>query len=132
MIEELKELVTLLNSLPQLALWVALGFWAYKVIIVGSIYGVIRFVSAKMFEHLSLRKNPPPVDVDLRGKVEGIVITREVEGLLTQIKRLRGLQSTLTGGKRSEYIHRAEIEWLQVQIDAELRCQSEAAERKAA
>jgi len=50
MIEELKQLVQLVNSLPQLALWVAIGFWAYKVIIVGSIYGVIRFVVYKAYD----------------------------------------------------------------------------------
>lgn len=42
--EEIKELINLINQLPHLAMWVLVGFWAYKVIVVGSIYGLIKFV----------------------------------------------------------------------------------------
>lgn len=48
MIEELKELVGVIANLPQLALWVVIGVWAYKVLIVGSVYGVIRFSIVKV------------------------------------------------------------------------------------
>ena len=48
--DELKELVGLINSLPQIALWVMVGFWAYKVIVVGSVYGVIRLAISKAYE----------------------------------------------------------------------------------
>ena len=47
---ELKELVGLINSLPQIALWVMVGFWAYKVIVVGSVYGVIRLAIGKGYD----------------------------------------------------------------------------------
>ena len=56
MLEEFKELVQLLNNLPHLALWVAAGFWAYKVIVIGSIYGLIRFAIDKLHDWLTKPK----------------------------------------------------------------------------
>lgn len=52
MLEEVKELVQLINSLPHLALWVMAGFWVYKVVMIGSIYGLIHFAIDKMHDWL--------------------------------------------------------------------------------
>jgi len=40
--DELKEIAHLIGSLPTLAVWVLVGFWCYKVVVIGSIYGVIK------------------------------------------------------------------------------------------
>jgi len=61
---ELKELVGLINSLPQIALWVMVGFWAYKVIVVGSVYGVIRLCITKGYEAYT---KPRVVQFDIQG-----------------------------------------------------------------
>lgn len=48
--EELKELVEVINTLPHLALWIIAGVTLYKVVVVGSIYGVIRYAVGKFVE----------------------------------------------------------------------------------
>lgn len=40
--EELKELIDLISKLPELAIWVLVAFWVYKVIVIGSIFGIIK------------------------------------------------------------------------------------------
>jgi len=58
MVDELKELIAVVNSLPQLALWVAVGFWAYKVIIIGSVYGVIKLAINKAYSAMTRPGSP--------------------------------------------------------------------------
>lgn len=48
--EELKLLIEMVANLPALAVWVLAGYLAYKVAIVGSIYGVIRLAITKLYE----------------------------------------------------------------------------------
>ena len=38
----------MVNQLPTLAIWVLVGFWCYKVVCVGSIYGIIRLAINKL------------------------------------------------------------------------------------
>lgn len=92
--EELKIIVDMIASLPQMALWVLIGFWAYKVIIVGSIYGVIRFVADKIY--LIFTK---PKEVSLGG----IALNENVASfLIGQISRISS----------TNYIHHSDVVWL--------------------
>jgi len=45
--DELKLLIDMVANLPTLAVWVLVGYLAYKVVVVGSIYGVIRLLIIK-------------------------------------------------------------------------------------
>ena len=45
--EALKALVELIAALPQLVIWGFLALLAYKVVLVGSIYGVVRLLIIK-------------------------------------------------------------------------------------
>jgi len=56
--EELKILVEMVASLPQMALWVIAFFFIYKVMVIGSIYGVIRFCVGK-FHDVLIKERPP-------------------------------------------------------------------------
>lgn len=58
--DELKELVGLIKDTPTFVLWVLLGFLAYKLAVVGSIYGVIRYGLGELFGWLRERKTLPP------------------------------------------------------------------------
>ena len=49
--DELKLLIELVGQLPTMTLWVLAGFWAYKVIVVGSIYGLIKFCVEKAYSY---------------------------------------------------------------------------------
>lgn len=50
--EELKMLIEMVRDLPQLALWVLIGFFVYKIAIIGSVYGVVRLAIMKAYNVL--------------------------------------------------------------------------------
>ena len=80
--DELKLLIEMVSSLPAMAAWVLVGFFAYKVVVIGSVYGVIRLLITKTHDWLT---KPKVVVYDLRG----ICINEPVSLALTaQISRL--------------------------------------------
>lgn len=113
--EELKMLVEMVAKLPQMALWVAIGFWAYKVVVVGSVYGVIRFVAFKAHDYLVQRKVIPPEvkRIEVRAMLDGLCIGSEVEPLMAQLRRIVGKNV----GIDTQYIHRGSVAWLREAID---------------
>lgn len=54
--ETLKQLIELIKELPDVALWVLAGYFFYKIIIVGSVYGLIKFVAQKIHDVLTRPK----------------------------------------------------------------------------
>jgi hypothetical protein len=54
--EEFQLLVNLLKDLPSMALWVIAGFWVYKVIWVGSVFGIVRLAVIKTHDWLTREK----------------------------------------------------------------------------
>lgn len=105
--EELRMLLETVGKLPQMALWVAIGFWAYKVVVVGSIYGVIRFVVAKVH---SWATTPRHEIVQLRPMLAGICMQGvSADELIEQVKRAR--RST------GNYMHSSDLQWLRQAID---------------
>lgn len=103
--EELKVLIGMVNQLPQLALWVLIGFWAYKVICVGSIYGIVRFIVDRF---VKWRTAPPaPQQYVIKSKT----IDADVLHLLeVQIARL-------AGKGYYNYIHKNDVRWLEEALD---------------
>lgn len=114
--EELKLLIGMVADLPALAIWVLVAFYAYKVMIIGSIYGVIRFAIDRVHSWLTTPKTKL-VEVELRGTIDGMAITSRGShlALIAQIERLRGKAS---GG--SAYIHESDVRWLRDAIDEKL------------
>ena len=51
--EELKILIELIKDLPQTALYILLGYFLYKVLVVGSIFGLFRLFIVKLYGILS-------------------------------------------------------------------------------
>lgn len=114
---ELKALVDIVQSLPQLALWVAIGFWAYKVIIIGSIYGVIRFCVDRAYKAYTIRVEQKKYAVTEVRDWKGIgVITNSEKGMVVQLKRLR--YRFQSGAETSEYIHENGVMILEAALDA--------------
>jgi hypothetical protein len=83
MIEELKSLIQVVNGLPQLAIWVAVGFWAYKVIIIGSVYGVIRLAINKSYAAYTR-----PSKEDINVTIDGIIYYEQKKRLIGILKRV--------------------------------------------
>lgn len=111
--EELKLLVDMVAHLPQMALWVIAAFWAYKVCVVGSVYGVIRLAILKAHSWLTTPKHELR---NIRPMLDGMVITGTVEELIGQLRRIAGKGT----GIRSKYIHRCSVDWLREAIDEKI------------
>ena len=56
--EELKILIDAVSNMPKLAIWVVAMYFLFKISIVGSVYGVIRFVTQKLHDVLVKKKEP--------------------------------------------------------------------------
>lgn len=117
MLDELKVLLEMFAQLPDLALWGAIGFLIYKLAIIGSIFGVLKFTVEKLHDWAVKRKLETK-EFRMVDLVHGIVIDKEdnLKELIAQIKRIRGKGLTYT---TSEYIHTSSIEWLRFAIDAQ-------------
>ena len=119
--EELKLLVQMVASLPTLAIWIVVAFYAYKVAVVGSIYGVIRFVAQKIHDVMLAKKTLPTItqEINLADKLRGITITSDdTMGLLImQLCRLKNRGFSYKSEIGHGYIHTQSVDWLREAID---------------
>lgn len=99
--DELKLLIELVATLPAMALWVLVGFYAYKVVVIGSIYGLLRFLIDKTHSWLTAPKVT-------QFKLAGMTVNEDVAGALSaQLARLAG----------GNYIYTSDVEKLKKAID---------------
>ena len=115
--EDIKMLVEMIAGLPTLAVWVLAGFLAYKLAIIGSVYGLIRFAVDKTHDFLITRKKLPTVEQEFRmvDRLKGITISTDetLNMLIMQMQRLRGKNVNID----SPYIHEQSVLWLAKAID---------------
>lgn len=126
--EDLKLLIQMVSNLPSLAVWVLVGYLVYKVAVVGSIYGVLRFAIEKLHSYLVQRKVIPPEvkTVEVRSMLDGLAIPGlPVEALMIQLRRVVGKNL----GIKSDYIHGQSVDWLREAIDDKI-AKDLAAEKK--
>lgn len=107
--EEIKELVEIIAKLPQFALWVLVAFWCYKVICVGTLYGVIRLAIVKTHNWLV---TPERKIVQIEDRLKEICVT-SADSLLVQITRIRRRPEQM-------YIRAEDVQWLSIAIDEKL------------
>lgn len=103
--EELKEILHIIAGLPSLTVWVLVGFLVYKLAVIGSIYGTIRF-GIQQFVVWRTSTMSRPFKMGSRLIDQGVG-----EALQSQIVRL----CSTTG-----YIHHSDVVRLQRAIDAML------------
>lgn len=113
--EELKMLIEMVAELPALAIWVLIGYFVYKVFIVGSVFGIIRLFIMKAHHWLTA---PKVREVQLYDMLDEFTITEHIEPLVEQVKRIRGIETR--SGFRKSYIHLSDIVWLREAIDEKL------------
>ena len=102
MLDELKILLDLVKGLPSMAMWVLVGLFAYKVCIIGSVFGVLRLIIIKTHDWLTA-----PKKMMLGGKP----ISEEVgHALQAQISRI-----VCRSGYN--YVHASEVDALRKAID---------------
>lgn len=126
--EELKLLVQMVASLPTLAVWVIVAFYVYKISIIGSIYGCIRFGMNKLHDWAITRKTVAPItqEINFEDKLHGICISSDstINMLMQQIQRLKGIG----GFSRAMFIHLDDVNWLRDAINEKLEKEKEAKE----
>lgn len=112
--EELKQLIEAIANLPSLAIWVLAGFLMYKLAVVGSVYGLVRFAIDKWHSWKTTPKHTLEVR-ELQTAINGMVISEGdvYDALVGQIHRVRGKGVRIN----SNYIHQGGVDWLRQAID---------------
>lgn len=112
--DELRELLEIVKEMPSFALWVIAGVLVYKVAVIGSVYGVVRFGLGRLFDWLSLRKRYVK-EVELRPTIDGMCIKGVASELVAQLSRLRWVRRGEV--TPSEYIHTCGVDRLRRALD---------------
>lgn len=123
MIDAAKELMGLVSHLPEYTLWILIGLLAYKVVIIGSVYGIIRLAINK-FHDWATKPKTQEVQYSIAGKLIGgkDAVTRL--NMILDSVRIRD-----TGDKSryvSEYLHDSDLTWLETAIAEKAQRQREA------
>lgn len=103
--DELKLLIDTVAGLPTLTIWILAGYLLYKLCVIGSVYGVIKYAIQKFVEW---RTMPPPAPHPIQYKFGGFAINEDVA--LALIAQLQRLAST-------NYIHASDVTKLSKAID---------------
>lgn len=114
--EEIKVIIDAIAGLPQIALWVLIGFWCYKVVVVGSIYGVIRFTVAKLHDAYVNRHVVKHTDVSVQ--VNDLIIKGETDAFMVQLRRLVNMQEQRSKVRTTwNYMHHYGVDILKDALD---------------
>ena len=107
--EELKILVGMVAELPTMAIWVIIFYFVYKVIIVGSIYGVIKLGIRKMHEVL-IKEKEADIRIFQWFTADKLCISSDNTKKLIErcLYKIVGKGTTI----ETEYIHQAGASWL--------------------
>lgn len=112
MIEELKLVLETLGDLGASAVWLAVGFLLFKLVMYLSTTGAVVFIAKLLIERvhsvMTQKKEPEPVrDVQL----QGICITHDgtYDGLIGLI---RSLSAQLNESRTSGYFFKHNLDWL--------------------
>ena len=111
--DELKMLIDMVASLPHYVVWVLVGFMAYKLAVIGSIYGLARYVAGELFSWLKARKVEVK-EVEVREMLDGMCIGGQASSVIAQLRRVCGKGLNID----SKYIHGESAAWLRDAIDA--------------
>lgn len=111
--DELKLLVEMISNLPQMTVWVLVGYLIYKVVVVGSIYGVIRLAIGKLYDWAV---KPKIEFIEMKPMLEGMCISGTLRDLAMQIQRVGGIANKRNGS----YVGFDDAQWLREAIDEKI------------
>ena len=114
--EELKLLIGMVGDLPKMAIWVLALFFAYKTIVVGSVFGIARLAINKLYSAVHAYCNRE-YTINRLDVINDLIIRGCLDKLLLQLVRLRGIGLTID----SIYIHSKDVEWLEKAIDNQIK-----------
>lgn len=104
--EELKSLIEMVAGLPNVVLWVLIGYLVYKLVVVGSIYATIRLAIVQFVSAYSANRNKV---VTTEWKWGDFRIIDNAEPLLRELIQ-QSMKST------GNYLHRSDVERIQFAI----------------
>lgn len=114
MIEALREIVGIIEKLPHIAVWILAGLLLYKICVIGSIYSVVRLCVLKLCEAYSKRlesaAKPKIVDYNLG---QFFIRTDDTLKKFVDVVQLFKASSQATRNERFNYVHNADVEWLE-------------------
>lgn len=97
--DDLKLLIGMVTNLPALAVWVLVGYLIYKIVVVSSVYGVIRLVIIKLHDWAT---KPRAFKVGAK-----LIDEATAEALNVQIARIAS----------TSYIHMIDVQKLREALD---------------
>ena len=107
--EELKILVESIAGLPDLAIWVVAMYFFFKIVVVGSIYGVIRYVTLKITETIKSKKINVVENVTIEEKN---TYTLESKMITTGDNTATLMKDFLNEIKSTSYVHQGDMEYV--------------------
>lgn len=108
--DELKVLIGMVAGLPGLAIWVLVAFYAYKVVVIGSIYGLVRFIVARVADLVTTRR----LAFDITEEVNGLLISNcrgRLISLLWQVRSGSGIDSNFVHPRDMDRLEQAWLEF---------------------
>lgn len=106
--DELKLLIEMVSNLPSLAVWVLVGYLVYKVVVIGSIYGLARFGIEKLHGWATRDKTK-----EISLVLDGVAWGSGKEAFVAQLRRIVGAPEAPHG----YYMMTTHAEWLREAID---------------
>jgi hypothetical protein len=113
-IQDVNAIAGVINTLPNLAIWIIVALLTYKVAVIGSIFGVLKLAIDKFHDWAKSPTRHLEV-IDVRAELNNITINDAWHPLLAQINRVKGARS-----RSGAYIHKADVEWLREAIDVKI------------
>ena len=106
MIDELKLLIEAVAGLPTLTVWVLVGFLTYKLAVIGSIYGLIRFTVEKV-HHFMTHEQVVREEYSIGGFAVNKDVAMSITGQLVRLIKSGSFQ----------YVHQSDVVRLARAID---------------
>lgn len=116
MYEEIRELVDILKETPQYVIWILAGFMAYKMFILGSIYGLIRLAIIKVHDWLVKPKHEL-VALEYKDQIRGLLISTSEKPAADTLRRIKSRKGRMSS---TDYLHDDDLQWLEAAIDEKL------------
>ena len=105
--EELKELISMVANLPNVVLWVLIGYLIYKLVVVGSIYATTRLAIVQFVSAYNANRNKTVTHIWQWGNCEVLGDAKPaLEQLLTKAKIATGA-----------YLHKSDVVRLSQALD---------------
>jgi len=114
MIEELKSVIDIIKGMPHMVMWVLAGLLFYKVIVIGSIFGLLKICILKF--HDVLTKPKPDQKITELYDISGHFINKQnVQVLMSLIEDIKHHTNKADEPEdpryRSNYIHQSDMNW---------------------